>query len=130
MDTLLTLVTGFGYFITLMMIGIVVWPLIAMRYGVAIDRFLDSTVPWPEDDPQDLMDLRDEVMVARSETDSAAAAALEALASLPQHKPVWQTSDPVEYPDGISLAIIRSHPGGHVPGLQVAYRRWRAILAR
>ena len=126
MEMLLTLVTGFGYLISAVMVG----TLVAWHYQEEIIRALDATIPWPNDDTATLYELRNEVIEARSDTDYALHEALEALAALPQHVPVWEPPCPETFPHGLSLPIVRSHPGGTSAGYDAAYTRWKSLHAR
>lgn len=126
MDTLLILVTNFGYLIAALMAG----TLVAWHYQDRIVSLLDSTIPWPDDDTAPLFEIHAAVVEAASETDFALDEVLEALASLPLHIPVWEMPDPEAHPHGISLAIIRSHPAGPVSGYAAAYQRWASMHTR
>lgn len=108
MATLLFLVTSFGYFIAALMAGATV----AYCYQDQIVGFLDSTIPWPGDDPATLYGTRAKVFEARCQTCFAQHRTLAALASPPCHLPVREMPPPRLIPHG-SLAIIPSHPDGH-----------------
>ena len=120
MTTLLVLLTGFGYVLGTILLAACA----AYLASPVIVRLLDSTIPWPADDTDELDALRSEVVELRETVDAARVELLEALAALPVYVPAWQTPPASEYPHGITRAIIRSHPDGSSAGFDAAFARW------